>query len=272
MWTRRKNGFTLIELLVVIAIILVLAAILFPVFVRAQQVAVRNTCASHMREIALALYQYAGDNAGRVPPSFSIAMMNRVATSPAMGSLIRYMRTARLAQCSATTAGMADQGYFPMILNHARAAEAHFRLTYGLNARFMNGGAMMEQVQGGIRVPNWTYHYFTQTLESPPIPTRTILLIESQLRADWKGEAGQSLGQGAPPVGCGGDSVFGDWNDYFWAIRWLDYPYVPFGHTGGCNIVMADSHVKFVKAPKPNPNYPPDYSYLEQPQIGLRWW
>ena len=39
MLARRKSGFTLIELLVVIAIIAILAAILFPVFAIAREVA-----------------------------------------------------------------------------------------------------------------------------------------------------------------------------------------------------------------------------------------
>ena len=260
----------MIELLVVIAIILVLAAILFPVFAAAQRAAQRSTCGNHMREVALAFQQYAGDNSGKVPPSFSTSMMRRVAADARFGSLIRYMKTPKLGQCSSTTSGMGS-AYFPILI-YGGTPEAQFRLTYGLNARFMNGGPMMDQVSGGQRTPSWTYRGVTQTLESPPMPTRTIFLIESQFQAVWRGEAGQGTGQGAAPAGCGGDAVFGDWNTYFWAIRWLDYPYVPFGHTGGCNIVMADTHVKFVKAPKPNPNYPPTYSYLEQPQIGLRWW
>ena len=265
----------MIELLVVIAIILVLAAILFPVFAAAQRAAQRSTCGNHMREVALAFQQYAGDNSGKVPRRFAWAMMRPSVANPQLGSLIRYMKTPKLGQCGSTTSGMGyptkTNVYFPDLV-YGTAVEAHFRLTYGLNARFMNGGPMMDQVSGGKRTPSWTYSGVTQTLESPPMPTRTIFLIESQFQTTWNGESGQGNGSGAAPAGCGGDAVFGDWADFFWAIRWLDYPYVPFGHTGGCNIVMADTHVKFVKAPKPNPNYPPTYSYLEQPQIGLRWW
>jgi prepilin-type N-terminal cleavage/methylation domain-containing protein/prepilin-type processing-associated H-X9-DG protein len=271
MWPRRKNGFTLIELLVVIAIILVLAAVLYPVFAMAQQAAVRNTCANHMRQIALAFHQYAGDNGGKVPPYFLLGMMNPVQSNPPCGTLFRYMKTGALAQCPAATPTMGD-AYFPRLPIHSGASGPKYHLTYGLNFRFTNGGQLGETVSGGQRVPVFTHNSRPQMIDSPPIPTRTIFLVESQLRADWTGEAGEGGGQGAAPAGCGGDAVFGDWGVYFWAIRWLDYPYVPFGHTGGCNIVMADSHLKFVKAPRPNPTYPPDYSYLEQPQIGLRWW
>lgn len=64
---RRRQGFTLIELLVVIAIIAILAAILFPVFAKARAKARTATCSSHMRQIALAISMYCGDNDGSGP-------------------------------------------------------------------------------------------------------------------------------------------------------------------------------------------------------------
>lgn len=54
-------GFTLIELLVVIAIIAILAAILFPVFATAREKARQSSCASNMKQLALATLQYAQD-------------------------------------------------------------------------------------------------------------------------------------------------------------------------------------------------------------------
>ncbi len=59
-WDTRR-GFTLIELLVVIAIIAILAAILFPVFAKAREKARQSSCQSNLKQIGLALLQYAQD-------------------------------------------------------------------------------------------------------------------------------------------------------------------------------------------------------------------
>ena len=55
----RRKGFTLIELLVVIAIIAILAAILFPVFLRAKENARISNCINNLRQIGIAIQQYA---------------------------------------------------------------------------------------------------------------------------------------------------------------------------------------------------------------------
>jgi prepilin-type N-terminal cleavage/methylation domain-containing protein/prepilin-type processing-associated H-X9-DG protein len=57
----RLRAFTLIELLVVIAIILILAAILFPVFARARENARRTSCMSNLKQMGLAAMQYIQD-------------------------------------------------------------------------------------------------------------------------------------------------------------------------------------------------------------------
>lgn len=64
---RKRDGFTLIELLVVIAIIIILAAILFPVFSRARENARRASCLSNAKQMGLAMLQYAQDNDEKFP-------------------------------------------------------------------------------------------------------------------------------------------------------------------------------------------------------------
>ena len=66
---RRSKGFTLIELLVVIAIIGILAAMVFPVFARARESARKAVCLSNVKNIALAIQMYLGDNNDTLPPS-----------------------------------------------------------------------------------------------------------------------------------------------------------------------------------------------------------
>ena len=58
---RKGRGFTLIELLVVIAIIAILAAILFPVFAKAREMARKSTCQSNLKQLALTFNMYQND-------------------------------------------------------------------------------------------------------------------------------------------------------------------------------------------------------------------
>ena len=69
----KRNGFTLVEVLVVIAIIAVLAALLFAVFARVRERGRNASCQSNLRQIAMAMQQYVGDNDGVFPPMLVMA-------------------------------------------------------------------------------------------------------------------------------------------------------------------------------------------------------
>ncbi|WP_437191673.1 DUF1559 family PulG-like putative transporter [Planctomicrobium sp. SH527] len=64
----RRGGFTLIELLVVISIIAVLASLVLPGVQNARASARRLQCFNNMRNVGLAVMNYASMNGGKLPP------------------------------------------------------------------------------------------------------------------------------------------------------------------------------------------------------------
>jgi type II secretory pathway pseudopilin PulG len=66
-FTGKMTAFTLIELLVVVSILIILAAILYPVFRAAKDASRRAVCVSHLRQAGLAASLYRDDWDGRYP-------------------------------------------------------------------------------------------------------------------------------------------------------------------------------------------------------------
>jgi len=68
---KATRAFTLVELLVVIGIIAVLIALLLPALNRARQSAVQLQCLARMKQLNTAVFLFATENAGKLPPIFA---------------------------------------------------------------------------------------------------------------------------------------------------------------------------------------------------------
>ena len=145
----RRYGFTLLQAIGVLALVLVLAAILLPIFVRRPSPNfVRNSCFNHLKQIALGMKQYIGDNNEKYPP-ISVHSTNIGPDRPFgwADALQPYIKSIQVLQCPSeptppvgnkpTASGYTDFWYNA---NCARQDERNF--TFVSNTVMLGDGAI----------------------------------------------------------------------------------------------------------------------------------
>lgn len=104
-----RRAFTLVEILVVVGIMVLLAGILFPVLARVREEGNKTTCVSNLRQLGLALQQYASDNAGVLPLWWDASYDHTNEFPPAQGGIcwtnrmLPYFKNWKLVDCPSKT-------------------------------------------------------------------------------------------------------------------------------------------------------------------------
>jgi len=170
--SRAYAGFTLIELLVVIAIIAILASLLLPALHRAKEGGRASSCASNLRQLALASTVYSLDNKGRLP-----YFLDWLYTQPGdltSGRLYPYLKSKPVYLCPTdkvaldSNAGMPAPPSGPVFgnANHTRD------YSYAMNCGLCHEGDTSKYIA----------------------PGRTLFIMEPDLaRNDYSGQVGPAI-------------------------------------------------------------------------------
>jgi prepilin-type N-terminal cleavage/methylation domain-containing protein/prepilin-type processing-associated H-X9-DG protein len=268
---RRRTGFTLIELLVVVAIIAILAAILFPVFLRAKQRSQMAACQSNMKQLASAMIMYAGDWNGYM-------VMSARGPTWASESEFVFWGSAIKKYCSAKKE-VNYCPYAPPVFDAVGAGGMEWRYYWGTSIG-MNV-ALGHQANGTMKPDDPTFIPPARIDSDIRAPSRTIMLGDSSLYSkayadswqDWCSEHGctpSRLGHWAicPP----GRSVLGSDTRLKlnpWPQGWPEDFFDPDRHGGLVNIACVDGHVvakqrEWLLSPHDTNKRAPDYTWWDQ--------
>ena len=140
----KNQAFTLIELLVVIAIIVLLAALLFPVFSRARDKARQASCASNEKQIGLAAALYIQDCDERYPLGHS-PVANPLATFDSGGDYEpHFIELVRPYVKNSKNQGVWRCQSDPSARLTKEGDKTEFHVSYSVNGWFEFGGSLAQ--------------------------------------------------------------------------------------------------------------------------------
>ncbi|MGV3723500.1 MAG: DUF1559 domain-containing protein [Actinomycetota bacterium] len=254
------RGFTLIELLVVIAIIAILAALLFPVFAQAREMARKASCQSNLKQIGTAIQMYVQDydetypkaefvdqnGWGAWPQNHFLWSSNRV--------IGPYTKNTGIFRCP-SDAGNVD----PSVVASMGASRVPGALSYmvssfspdpsGTNSAFgvtaPQGTMPIGVTYGGTDAPT--------ALASVPAPADVVLLCEGQWDlSNWWCDSGTYANTEVDWCWSTASHLYADWlvNSIVLLPDTGRNPLITRAwrkHSGGANVAFADGHVKTVR-------------------------
>jgi prepilin-type N-terminal cleavage/methylation domain-containing protein/prepilin-type processing-associated H-X9-DG protein len=170
----RRGAFTLIEILVVIAIIALLAAILFPVFSRVRENARRASCQSNLKQLGLAVLQYAQDyDEHYVPP---LITFSGICNANAFELLNPYTKSQQILVCPSDETPFVSTTLGCNVTQAAGLGIAPYSVTsYAINSRLST--LRLSGNKGGDTTAGPTYSGIA--VASVPRPATSVLMTDA---------------------------------------------------------------------------------------------
>jgi prepilin-type N-terminal cleavage/methylation domain-containing protein/prepilin-type processing-associated H-X9-DG protein len=272
-----RRAFTLVELLVVIAIIAVLIGLLLPAVQKVREAANRMACANNLRQLGLALHNFADTHDGRFPPAKVKGPAPQAGvpwpTGHGMGVfLLLFLEQQSLYYQYRWNVNAGDQGNQPVASKHLKifqcpSAEPNRFHKFGVFATYGGKGACGDYAPTeGVDPVLASLGNYKGVLELnvlTPISAitdgtaNTILLTEDAGRP--RAWLARSAGPDQVVLGCGwcgynnpltiqGSTPNGQARPGPCAINCTNDGEVYSFHPGGANALFADGSVHFLKA------------------------
>lgn len=222
----RPNGrraFTLVEILVVVGVVCLLAAITFPIVNRVRATGRRTTCISNLRQLGIAMGQYAQDHYSFYPLVDVNAIDNSNTCAPWADALFPYVKSPQVFECPSNPYG-AYRSDCPPDDTSDDKHPIKWSGSYDLNINY----GRIYKPPGAEIVMNFKFRTLMSSTRYTR-PSSTILLLDGD---------GSFVNPGFRPRDTQEHSI-PDVTD-------LQYYGVPDRHEGGANVCFADGHAKWM--------------------------